>query len=29
LGGVIFKRNLWGVLATGAVFFYLTRAIVG
>ena len=29
LGGVIFKRNLWGVLITGSVFFYLTRAIVG
>jgi hypothetical protein len=29
LGGVIFRRNLWGVLITGGVLFYLTRAVVG
>jgi hypothetical protein len=29
LGAGIFKRNIWGVLITGGLFFYLTRAIVG
>ena len=28
-GGILFRRNLWGVLGVGAVFFYLTRALVG
>lgn len=26
-GGAVFRRNLWGVLAVGALFFYVTRAI--
>lgn len=29
LGGVLFRRNLWGVVMTGGVLFYLTRAIFG
>ncbi|HEU4918024.1 MAG TPA: AzlD domain-containing protein [Acidimicrobiia bacterium] len=29
LGAIIFRRNLWGVLALGATFFYLARAVVG
>lgn len=28
-GGVLFRRNLWGVLIVGALAFYLTRAVVG
>ena len=28
-GGILFRRNLWGVLGVGAIFFYLTRAGVG
>jgi hypothetical protein len=28
-GGILFRRNLWGVLGVGAIFFYLTRAVVG
>lgn len=27
LGGILFKRNLWGVLLCGAVLFYLARAV--
>jgi branched-subunit amino acid transport protein len=29
VGGLIFRRNLWGVLAVGAAAFYLVRAMVG
>jgi branched-subunit amino acid transport protein len=29
LGGVIFRRNLWGVLACGAIAFYVVRALTG
>ena len=29
LGGIVFKRNLWGVLVLGAVSFYLVRALAG
>jgi branched-subunit amino acid transport protein len=29
LGGLIFRRSLWGVLGVGAVAFYLVRAIAG
>jgi branched-subunit amino acid transport protein len=29
MGGIVFKRNLWGVLALGAVSFYLVRALAG
>ena len=29
LGAIVFRRNLWGVLGLGAVFFYLARAMVG
>jgi branched-subunit amino acid transport protein len=29
LGGVLFRRSLWGVLGVGAVVFYLVRALVG
>jgi branched-subunit amino acid transport protein len=28
-GGIVFKRSLLGVLAVGAVAFYLVRALVG
>ena len=28
-GGMLFRRNLWGVLTLGALAFYLTRALVG
>jgi branched-subunit amino acid transport protein len=27
IGAVVFRRNLWGVLAVGMVFFYVTRAL--
>lgn len=27
IGAVVFRRNLWGVLAVGMVFFYITRAL--
>jgi len=27
VGGILFKRNLWGVLICGAALFYLTRAL--
>ena len=27
IGAVVFRRNLWGVLAFGMVFFYITRAL--
>ena len=29
VGGILFRRNLWGVMLLGAVAFYVTRAIVG
>jgi branched-subunit amino acid transport protein len=29
LGGILFRRSLWGVLGVGALFFYVTRAIAG
>lgn len=29
IGAVVFRRNLWGVLALGMVFFYVTRAMMG
>lgn len=29
VGGVVFRRSLWGVLAVGAGFFYVTRALIG
>jgi branched-subunit amino acid transport protein len=29
IGGLVFRRNLWGVLGVGAVAFYLVRAMVG
>lgn len=28
VGGIVFKRNLWGVLGVGAVTFYVVRALV-
>jgi hypothetical protein len=28
-GGMLFRRNLWGVLTLGALAFYLTRALFG
>jgi branched-subunit amino acid transport protein len=28
-GGILFRRNLWGVMLLGAAAFYATRAIVG
>ena len=27
IGAVVVRRNLWGVLAFGMVFFYITRAL--
>lgn len=27
VGAVVFRRNLWGVLVVGMVFFYITRAL--
>jgi len=27
IGAIVFRRNLWGVLAVGMVFFYITRAL--
>ena len=29
VGGVVFRRSLWGVLGLGAACFYLARAIIG
>ena len=29
IGAVVFRRNLWGVLAVGMIFFYVTRAMMG
>jgi branched-subunit amino acid transport protein len=29
IGGAAFRRSLWGVLAIGAGFFYLARALSG
>lgn len=29
IGAVAFKRSLWGVLALGAVAFYVVRALTG
>ncbi len=29
LGGVAFRRALWGVLAVGAASFYVVRALIG
>ena len=29
LGALVFRRSLWAVLGAGAVFFYVTRALVG
>ncbi len=29
VGGIVFKRNLWGVLVMGAVAFYVVRALTG
>ena len=29
LGAVVFRRRLWGVLALGALAFYLARALTG
>jgi len=28
-GGMLFRRNLWGVLTLGALAFYLTRQLFG
>ena len=28
VGGVIFRRSLWGVIAIGAVSFYAVRALI-
>lgn len=28
VGGILFRRKLWGVLGLGAVVFYLIRALV-
>ena len=27
IGAIVFRRNLWGVLAVGMVFFYITRVL--
>jgi branched-subunit amino acid transport protein len=27
IGAIVFQRNLWGVLAVGMVFFYVTRVL--
>ena len=29
IGGIVFRRSLWGVVGVGAVCFYLTRALIG
>jgi branched-subunit amino acid transport protein len=29
IGGVLFRRSLWGVLGLGAVCFYLVRVLIG
>lgn len=29
VGGVVFRRSLWGVLGVGAACFYLARALIG
>jgi branched-subunit amino acid transport protein len=29
IGGVLFRRSVWGVFALGAVFFYVARAVIG
>lgn len=29
VGGIVFRRSLWGVLGLGAACFYLARAILG
>ena len=29
IGGVVFRRSLWGVLGVGAACFYLARALIG
>ena len=29
IGAVVFKRKLWGVLAVGALAYYLTAALTG
>ncbi len=29
IGGVVFRRSVWGVFAMGAAFFYLARAVIG
>lgn len=29
VGGVVFRRSVWGVFMLGAVCFYLARAIIG
>ncbi|MEX2651836.1 MAG: AzlD domain-containing protein [Acidimicrobiia bacterium] len=29
IGGVLFRRSLWGVLGLGAACFYLARALIG
>ena len=28
IGAIVFRRSLWGVLAVGAVMFYVVRALV-
>jgi branched-subunit amino acid transport protein len=29
VGGVVFRRSLWGVVGVGAACFYLARALIG
>jgi len=29
IGAIVFKRSLWGVMALGAVAFYVVRALTG
>jgi branched-subunit amino acid transport protein len=29
VGGIVFRRSLWGVLGVGAACFYLARALIG
>ena len=29
IGGIVFRRSVWGVFALGAAFFYVARAVLG
>jgi branched-subunit amino acid transport protein len=29
VGGIVFRRSLWGVVGVGAACFYLARALIG